>query len=567
MTMRHRSSFLSITACLALAVAACSSPPAEPDAEPTPLDPTSRPPTDATTEPEPEPTSQELSYGYGVSAGHPLAVEAGMQILDAGGTAVDAAIATAFAVAVVEPFASGIGGGGAALVADVEGDATAYDYREVVPNSGQIPATGTGIPGFVAGMAQLHEDHGELTWADVLAPAIELAEEGFPVSEFLATRLASDRGPGATSTLEHFAPGGQALGYQQTLVQAELAATMHTLAQNGPESFYSGSLADQLATVDGIDPDSLASYEIQVSEPSAGAFGEYEVLSAAPALPGPALIQMLQVAEAAGAGQTSPESAEYVTLLSDAWQVARETTTTMLGDPAFIDVPVEELTDPEANASRAAQISHTLIDTDTVDEDDLQAAMFEAAVTASNTTHLSVVDSNGLTVSMTNTITAFWGSGQYRLGFFLNDQLTRFQAISSGANSPAPGRRSVSWAAPVIVRDDQARPVLTIGSPGGERIPNIITNVLVRWGLHDQSLYDAITAPRFIRNGGTIIVEHWLPDEMRSTLSTTGYVVQNVDPQWAYFGSVQALEIDHETGQITAARDGRREADNAVIEP
>ncbi|MFC7404949.1 gamma-glutamyltransferase family protein [Georgenia alba] len=560
---------LAAAALLALVVTGCTDSTEDPTPEPTTTSEPAPEPSPSPSSPEPEPTTAEARYGQGVSAAHPLAVQAGTRILAAGGTAVDAAIATAFAVSVVEPFASGIGGGGSAIVAPTGAQPEAYDYREVVAQDGQIPASGTGIPGFVAGMAALHDDHGELPWADLLAPAVELAEGGFQVSDFLALRMRSDYGPDAVQGLDQFAPGGVPLSAGDRLVQPALADSLRAIASGGADAFYTGGLSEQLTTVDGIDGDSLAAYEVVESDPVSGAVGEHEVVSAAPALPGAALIQMLQVAEAAGAGRAEPGSAEYVETVSDAWQVADETAHTVLGDPAFVDVPVEELTDAGANADVAQQVAAPAPDGGAGDgADDGEGSVVAAGheIEAGNTTHLTVVDRDGLMISMTNTITSFWGAGETVGGFFLNNQLSRFEAIPSSANTPAPGRRSVSWAAPTVVLDGQGRPVLGIGSPGGHQIPNILSNVILRWSLHGQSLEEAVASPRFILDG-TLLTTEPQPDPVAADLAALGWTLDVVPVEDAVFGSVQALEVDHETGEVTGTADSRREADVAVEQP
>ncbi|MPZ87065.1 MAG: hypothetical protein GEU81_03125 [Nitriliruptorales bacterium] len=221
----------------ALAVASCEPAPQIDDtAESTPTE--SRETTRPTPEPTPSPLppdppedeEPESVTAYGVSAGHSDAVDAGMGILADGGNAVDAAIATAYAVSVVEPFASGIGGGGAAIVAELGEDPVAYDYREVVPNSGQIPASETGIPGFVAGMEELHAAHGTGDLADLIAPAIALAADGVATSGLVADQLRSAAHRLPVGGLAHLYPGGGALSAGAPLVQEELAGTLEAIA-------------------------------------------------------------------------------------------------------------------------------------------------------------------------------------------------------------------------------------------------------------------------------------------------------------------------------------------------
>lgn len=545
---------LTITVAAAvLVLAGCSTPPQD-EFEPTPT--AEQPTPTETDEPTPEPTQdpepQDTLDQYGISAAHPLAAAAGEEIFEQGGNAADAIVAAAFAVSVVEPFASGIGGGGSAIVVPSEADPQAYDYREVVPNSGTIPAGGAGVPGFVAGLGQVHEEYGELEWNEVLAPAIELARDGFEVSPFLSLRMRSDYGPEATSGLEHYAPGGQPLDAGDLLVQDDLAETMSTIAQEGPEAYYTGSLSDDLSAIDGLDAASLADYEVVTSAPVRGEFAGYEVLGPAPPLPGVSLIQMLQIAEAGGLDGTEPGSAGFIELIGQGWETGYETTTTVLGDPAFVEVPVDDLTNAQTNAGLAGGT--------------LQPPTFGPPDpgTAGNTTHLTAVDTDGLLISMTNTITSFWGSQQHISGYFLNNQLTRFDAIgTTAANQPEAGKRSVSWSLPAVVVDADGRAVLGIGTPGAERIPQVLAQVISRWAVHDQPLVDAAAAPRFSYEDGELLLEAEPSGEFAD--GVTSYEV--VPPEWAYFGSLQALEVDYETGEVTGPVDERREAAVVIGEP
>lgn len=491
-----------------------------------------------------------------------------MSVLTEGGNAVDAAIAAAFAVAVVEPYASGIGGGGSAIVAP-DGDggqALAYDYREVVADDGQVPASGIGIPGFVAGMATLHETHGQAEWADLLDPAITLAAEGHPVSGMLAQRLGEDVGPGIVAAHGHFAAGGGALAAGDVLVQEELAQTMRTLAQDGAESFYTGGLAGGLTSVPGIDAGSLAGYEVVSGEPARGQVGDHEVLGPMPPLPGAPLIQMFQVAHALDTGGTEPGSVEFIERISRAWEIADESTGSVLGDPAFVDVPVAELTDPDRAAQLAATVTQASGPPAGGAAESAEADL-AAAAAPGNTTHISVVDDAGMAVSMTNTLTHWFGSGEYHGGFFLNDQLTRFSAIDSVANRPEPGKRSVSWSLPLMVLDDQQRAVLVIGTPGGRLIPNIVTSVYARWAWHGQDLAEVVAAPRFHLEGQTMRVEGALSSGVTDELAARGYEIEVVPDSLYSFGSVNALLVDPETGALAGAADPRRLADVAVGGP
>lgn len=544
-----------------MTVSGCGAEPEEPTPSPSPTPESTPAPseTESETTPATPEASAELSQ-QGVAAAHPDAADAGVEILESGGNAVDAAIATSFAISVVEPYASGIGGGGSTVLAGPGMEPVGYDYREMVAVDGSIPASGTGVPGMVDGMATLHEQYGSMEWAELLQPAIELADEGFEVTELLAQRIVSDYGPASTAGLNHFHTGpDRPLQQGDTLVQQELADTLRTLAQDGPEAMYTGSIAEQLTQVDGLDAETLANYETEDAQPVSGSFGDYEFVSAAPPLPGAAIVQQLQIAESLGAADAEPGSVEYIDHLSNAWQTANQSVSDHIGDPDFVDVPVDELTDAESNANIAEPAAAIEPEDDTGDR---------AEIEAGNTTHLTVVDSDGLTVSMTNTLTSFWGSSdsEYVGGFFLNDQLSRFEAIDTDSNQPEAGRKSVSWSAPSLVLDDEGRVVMGIGTPGGHQIPNILNSVLVPWGLQDASLQEAIDAPRHSLQDGVLALEGEPSQEVADLIGQRGWEAQVTTRADAVFGSVQALEIDYDDGSVTGAVDSRRDADMEIID-
>ena len=523
---------------------ACTADPSPTESQSPPVETTS-----PTQSPTPTPTPVPPALGaFGVSTGHPLASRAGMAMLEKGGTAIDAAVAAAFADAVMQPASSGIGGGGATIVVE-DGVASHLDYREVVNVSGEIPPGGAGVPGFVRGMAELHAEFGELEWDVLLEPAIEIAEQGGPVSAYLAHTIGTELGQAVTKDLPHFQrPDGAPLQEGDVLVQADLAATMRVLADEGPGALYEGSLVPALTTVRGIDAATLAAYQTQRSEPPRGQVGEYTVLSGAPALPGAAIIQMIQIAEAAGIADLDPSSADFVEVQSRAWRVADESVQTWFGDPDFVDVPVAELTDAGANAAIAARL------------DEVSLASAEKSYDgAAYTTHISVVDADGTAVSMTNTITNYWGSGVYVGGFFMNDQLERFGDIgATDNNDPEPGRRSVTWSSPSMVLDSQDRPVLVIGTPGGRQIPNTTAQVVTLWALHGLSLEESVTAERFMFTDGQMRLE---TDRLADELQERGYRTRVTFPEFrANYGSVQALEVDWEARTVHGVADSRRSA-------
>lgn len=494
-------------------------------------------------------TSERPALGaFGASTGHPLATDAAMGVLRGGGNAVDAAIAAAFADAVMQPASSGIGGGGVSIVAR-DGTNANHDYREVVPTSGVVPASGVGVPGFVAGMADLHDRYGTVDWAHLLEPAITLAEDGGPVSQYLADILARPGGRRVVQGLEHFhRQDGSVLRRGDTLVQKDLASTMRRIAKDGADTVYRGDLAQQLTQVPGLDARTLRDYEVQHGKPATGPLGDYTFLSGAPALPGGAIIQMAQIAEALGIGEVDADSPEFIDIQSRAWQVAERSVHRWFGDPDFVDVPLDRLTDPRRNTALAKELGGRP-----------SARGTRRSSGDPNTTHISVIDGDGMAISMTNTITSYWGSGTYLGGFFLNDQLGRFALIGDGrANRPQAGRRSVTWSSPSMVLDGQGRPALVIGAPGGSQIPNTTATVVLRWALHGEPLDIAIPAPRFKLDGQVLRLES---RRHEPALQEMGYQTQVMPRSYrASWGSVQALAVDWAEGTVTGVADTRRSA-------
>jgi len=487
---------------------------------------------------------------YGVSAGHPDAVKAGMEVLENGGNAADAAIAAAFAVSVVEPFASGIGGGGVTLIQEQGEEPEAYDYREVVPEAG-IPASDTGVPGFVAGMMELHEDYGMAEWPALIDPAIHLAESA-EVSATLAQQLQSAQGRLPVEELDHFYPGGVPIEAGATLKQTELAATLREIRDSDGASFYEGDIGEALTNIEGLDMNSLSDYSVGRHHPVSGEFAGYEIIGAPPPLPGASVIQMLQIIEERGTLEEERNSAPFIHDIAMSWRLAEQFIETDFGDPYFVDVPVEQLTDPERNAALAEEIS----------SDSLLSADSQRSYQDSdpNTTHITVIDDEGTVVSMTNTLTNFFGSGVYTEGFFLNNQMVRFSIGQAGQNEPEPGRRSVTWSSPMIVADEEG-PVMGLGSPGGERIPMMLTQMIADWVGGETDLEGVVEAERFHLMDDALIMEGTPGPNLSEALLATGYSEIREAPTPLYFGSIQALAIDRETGELLGAADHRREAD------
>ncbi|QQK78670.1 gamma-glutamyltransferase [Salicibibacter cibi] len=495
--------------------------------------------------------ASDVPDAYGVSAGHPEAVDAGKEVLDNGGSAADAAIAAAYAISVVEPFASGIGGGGVALIQEQGEEPQAYDYREVVPEEG-IPSSDIGVPGFVAGMVELHEDHGVADWQELMDPSIDLAES-VEVSETLAQQLQSAQDRLPTEQLEHFYPGGVPLAEDANLEQPELADTLREIRDRGGEAFYEEDIGETLASdVEGLNMNSLSDYDVGRHDPVTGEFAGYEMIGAPQPLPGTSVIQMLQISEERDILEEERNSTAFIHDIAMSWRLARQFIETDFGDPDYVDDPDDNINDPERNAAWAEEIS-----SDSLLPMDAEQSYGDADP---NTTHITVVDDDGTVVSMTNTLTDFWGAGEYIEGFFLNNQMARFSIGEGEENEPEPGRRSVTWSSPLIIADEEG-PVMGIGSPGGERIPIMLTQVVADWA-GGTDLDETVEAQRFHLDENELIMEEPLPEsDQREALLDIGYSEIREPPTPLYFGSIQALAIDRETDELSGVTDHRREGD------
>lgn len=455
-----------------------------------------------------------------VTSDAPLASRAGVEILRAGGNAVDAAVAVGFALAVVYPEAGNLGGGGFTVVRMADGRVAAIDYREMAPlaatremfmrdSSGRARSSvvgpfASGVPGSVAGMVETHARFGRLTLAQVLAPAVRMAESGFAVDSLLArsianhTRLIGQFQGGAV-----FLPGGQPLAAGTLLRQPALARTLRAIADSGSAAFYTGGLSRIVAqdlrdagTI--ISADDLARYKVEWREPLRATFRGHTLLTMPPPSSGVTLVQTLNILE--GFSPLPPfGSARYAHLLASALQRSFIDRNALLGDPAFTRVPVERLTSKSYAARLRAGIGERASPT---------AALATRMQEGSHTTHYAVVDAQGNAVSTTTTINDLYGSGVYlpNVGIFLNDEMDDFAAnpgqpnlfglVQGEQNAIQPGKRMLSSMVPTIVLDRAGRSLLLVGGRGGPRIVSSVAQTIVNVVGHGMSLADAINAPR-----------------------------------------------------------------------
>jgi gamma-glutamyltranspeptidase/glutathione hydrolase len=518
-----------------------------------------------------------------VASSEPLATQAGVEILQAGGNAVDAAVAVGFALAVTFPQAGNLGGGGFMLIRMANGGAIVVDYREqapaaasrtmyqdaqgeLIPDASTVGARAAGIPGTVMGLALAEEKYGKLGLERVMAPAIRLAKEGFPVSYSLAQTLRSER-----ALLERFDDSrriflrdGHFYEPGETLLQPELARTLAAVAQLGPQGFYRGAVAKALGATmrkyDGlISRQDLDHYRARLRPPLVGHFRGYDILSVPPpSSGGTMLIEMLNVLEPLDLG--TPNSYASIHLIAETMRRAYADRAAYLGDADFVFVPVAGLTSPRYATRLREQILHSGPDAP-VRAGEPQA--FESAAT----THFSVVDAEGNAVSNTYTLNGWFGCGVTveGAGFLLNNEMDDFAAkpgqpnmfglVQGEANAIAPHKRPLSSMTPTMVtRDGKVR--LVLGSPGGGTITNTVLQVLLNVLVYKMDILQAVTLPRFH--------DQWMPDLL--TLEGVGFSSDTLERlrQAGYplsfrdsIGDCEAIEIAPESGWRFGASDPR----------
>lgn len=531
------------------------------------------------------------------AAAHPLGADAAREMLAAGGNAIDAVVAGAFTMAVVGPYHSGLGGGGFAIIhLQKTGEDLAFDFREVaplkatrdmylvdgvfVPEKATDGALSIAVPGAVKGYLELHAKYGKLPRAKVLGPAIRAAKQGFPVTpkyRAVATEreacLKTDAEAARIFLRDGAVPPNGAL-----ITQPELAATLTALAQKGESAFYSGKIAQALvSTVEAkgglLSLEDLKRYHTTWRTPLEGRYrGQRIVTMPPPSAGGIALLETFGLLEAKGMKGPASREVDAVHTFIEALRIAYADRSTLVGDPAFVDVPVSRLLSPESLTEKASRIDLTKA---------TRSKTFLGAPTAAdplkkNTTHLSVVDAEGNAVALTTTINYYFGSCIVAkgTGVLLNDEMddfaaqpgtpNKFQLVMGEANAIAPGKIPVSSMTPTLVfqKDRDHDVMLVVGSPGGSTIPTTVMQVV------SNVLDGSLDVARAVSRGR--IHHQWFPDEVwvdpdgldpatRAALEQRGHTFVP-KPGW---GDAEAVMVDPVTGLRTAASDPRNEGQPA----
>ncbi len=520
-----------------------------------------------------------------VVSSNTLASAIGRRVLQTGGNAVDAAIATGFALAVTHPAAGNIGGGGFMVIRFPDGKATTIDFREKAPlgahpemfldENGEYSARihhsshiAVGVPGTVAGFALAHQRFGNLAWRRLVTPSADLARDGFELTETMARSFASvsRRMTDYPASMWVFTKNGAPYEEGDMWQQPDLSRTLGRIAEHGRDGFYRGEtarlLAEEMRRNGGlITQEDLARYEAQERAPIRGSYRGYNVISMPPpSSGGVALVQMLNILEGYTLAEDGHNSARYVHRLVEAMRRAFRDRATYLADADFVDVPIERLTSKAyADELRVTIAANTAGTSDPLD--------VEFATESMETTHYSVVDRDGMAVSVTYTLEAGYGSKIVvpGAGFLLNNEMGDFNPrpglttalglIGTEPNLARPEKRMLSSMTPsILARDGEL--VAVIGSPGGRTIINTVLLMVLNIVDFQMPIAQAVAAPR--------LHHQWLPDNVRieadgisetaaEQLRQMGYDVSVRGSQ----GRVHAIMIDPFTGARMGAADPR----------
>ncbi len=533
-----------------------------------------------------------------VASVHELASRAGVEIMQSGGNAVDAAVAVGFVLAVVHPQAGNLGGGGFMLVRTADGNAHFIDYREkapaaatasmyldaqgnVIEDASLVGYKAIGVPGSVAGMVYAQKKYGKLSLEQAMAPAIKLARDGYLLT-WEDTRDLQDKDLARfRESRRIFQRDGKYYQPNEVFRQPDLARTLERIAKN-PDDFYHGALARELAASIQkggglVTAEDLAQYEVKEREPVRGSYRGYEIISAPPPSSGGiALLETLNILEGYDLSKFGSRSAESMHLTLEAFRRAFYDRAEFLGDPDFSKIPVAQLIDKKYGAAwrqsidpEHASLSKDLHRPEIFNQLEQYAALHPqplAMQEPEHTTHYSVVDPDGNAVAVTTTLNDSFGSRVTAegLGFLLNDEMDDFSAkpgvpnlfglIQGPANAIGPGKRPLSSMVPTIVLKD-GKLFLVLGSPGGARIISTVANILMGVVDYGLNIQESVNAPRFHNQ--------WLPD--------TNYVEKGISPdtihllqkmgqpiaQQNYWSDGECIAIDLNSGERLGASDGR----------
>ena len=525
----------------------------------------------------------EVAQDFMVVSQNSYATDAGYQILKEGGNAIDAAVAIGFALAVTLPRAGNIGGGGFMLIYKADSKVVStIDYRSAAPKSAtsEMYLTNSGVvrfghlvnavPGSVAGLLKAHNEHGKLSLKKVLRPAIKLARNGFPVSYDLNYILEWGKDSmliNNTSKNKFYDASNNHLSVSSIFKQPKLAKTLSLISNQGKKAFYEGEIADWIvedALLNGglITRNDLASYQAKDRLPIETTYRGYKIVSMAPAASGGlVLLQTLNILENFDLTEFGHNSASSIHLQSEAMLRAYSDRMRYHGDPDFFSVPVKRLLDKNYAKERSKSIK---VNSKTASED-IYPGQISVVDESPDTTHFSVIDSNGNAVSNTYTLGSSFGSGVTvsKGGFLLKNQMRNFSHYfgrsddvnlsTSSANKLEPGKRMISTQTPTLVFNPEGDLMMILGSPGGGKIPNIIAQIISNIVDHNLGFAEAVMAPRINqRVGKNLELESGFSPDTIKLLKEIGHQ----PTASTTMGSVQAIFLSE--GFLYGVSDTRR---------
>ena len=523
----------------------------------------------------------EIASDFMVVTQNKHATEAGYEILRQGGNAVDAAVAVGFALSVTLPRAGNLGGGGFILIYDKDTDkVSSIDYRSAAPQSsksemfidnGEVIKFGhlvNAVPGSVAGLLKAHEAQGSLPLSSLLKPAIRLAKNGFEVTydlNFVLEWGGESMLANKASREKFYNKNEEPIGVRTLFKQPNLAKTLFMISKKGRDAFYKGEIAkwiseESLSSGGLITLNDLASYEAKLRIPIETTYRGYRIITMPPAASGGlVLLQTLNILENFDLKASGPNSAETVHILSESMQRAFADRVKFHGDPDFYDVPVKQMLNKQYAFDRAQSISDNRTPNGEIFEGNLR--QYDESP---DTTHFSIIDSKGNAVSNTYTLGSSFGSGVTikKGGFLMNNQMRNFSHFygqdgaeygTSEANKLEPGKRMISTQTPTLVFKPSGELMMVLGSPGGGRIPNVITQVISNVIDHDMSFSEAVMSPRINqRLEGKLQLETGFSPDTLNLLKDKGH-----EPEISTtMGSVQAIFLDQD--KIFGVADSRR---------
>lgn len=511
-----------------------------------------------------------------VSSGRPEATKIGIEILEKGGNAIDAAVAVGFAMGVAEPATSGIGGGGFMTIkAPMHKNPIFIDFREMAPakastdmwtfdeygkvynKENAIGAKSVSVPGEVAGMIHALETYGTLSLEEVLEPTIKLAEEGIVVSDMFKKMLKTYN-KYLVNCSEANSIYCESLMVGQKLKNPALANTLKRVAKEGKDAFYKGPIAEAIVgTVKKngglLDLSDMENFKVKVEEPVVGTYRGYTIVSSPPPSSGGThIIQSLNILENFEISNMDVNSTEYLHLFSEAFKLAYEDRAKFMADTDFIDVPLKGL-----RSKKYAKILSERIDMHSSRKPEvLDPWTYEH----DDTTHYSIGDKEGYLVSVTKTINHFFGACMVAegTGILLNDTMADFSTNRYDVNSVDSRKKPLSSMSPTIILKDD-KPVAIIGSPGGVRIINTVVQIISKLIDHEMDLQDAIDSPRVTQNtSNTMLYESRIPEETILELTGLGHDMKRCLDYDKKMGGVNGIYYKKD-GTIVGGADPRRD--------